>query len=562
MKHHLVILLGLLFAFSLRAQSNPTASDAAVTNKEACSVSGVVVRQDTGEPLIKAKVALVTHEKWEDSLFDLTDSQGHFLLDELPCRAYSLSASHPGFVEMSYGQRKPNDPGALLTLAPGQKMTGLVFKLQRTAVVTGRVFDENGESVRGALVRVLRATGHGKQQNTREAGTGATNDLGEYRIYDLIPGRYYMAVSYDPWSFREGFDAKPRRRLLKKGYPVMFYPNITDPSKALTLILNPGDELRAIDFRMELVTMNTVSGKILNPPAENAMRGTIGIYVVQRGSPLLGYNSIETRTLAKDGSFALNWVPPGSYSLRASYMDRDTKEWAWASRQLEVTDADAEGITLAFAPLIALRGRVIWEGSKKPDLSSFTVFLSPTDGESPNTRGQEVKPDGSFLFRAVNEGDYRPLIHNPDTNCYIKSARTGTTPMVDGKFAIHLGADNSLELLVGCRAAQVDGLVLTSDSLPATGVFVVLVPEPLFRQESSDYQDTRTDQNGHFFLKGIVPGDYELFSWDAVEWDDWRDADFLKPYEGKGVSIHLDEGDHKSIGLNLIETSANSQPKQ
>jgi hypothetical protein len=520
-----------------------------------------VLRQDTGEPLVKAKIALVTHEKWEDSVFDLTDSQGRFLLDELSCGSYMLNASHSGFVEMGYGQRKPNDPGALLTLAPGQKLVGLVFKLQRTAVVTGRVFDENGESVRGALVRALRATGRGKQQNTREAGTGVTNDLGEYRIYDLIPGRYFMAVSYDPWSFHEGFEAKPGRRLLKKGYPAMFYPNTKDPSKALALVLNPGDELTGIDFRMELVAMNTVSGKILNMPAENAMRGTITISVFPRGSSLLGYNSIGTRTVAKDGTFAIVWIPPGSYNLRASYMDRDTKEWAWASRQLEIMDADAEGITLAFAPLIAVRGRVTWEGSKKSDLSSLTVSLSPADGESPNTRRQEVRPDGSFFFQAVNEGDYRPLIHNSDTNCYIKSARSGTTPMMDGKLAIHPGADNSLEFVVGCRAAQVAGRVLTSDSLPAAGVFVVLVPEPPFRQESSNYQDARTDQNGHFLLRGIVPGDYKLFSWDAVEWGEWYDADFLKPYEDKGVSIRLEEGDHKAIDLNLVETSSDSQPK-
>jgi hypothetical protein len=37
--------------------------------------------------------------------------------------------------------------------------------------------------------------------------------------------------------------------------------------------------------------------------------------------------------------------------------------------------------------------------------------------------------------------------------------------------------------------------------------------------------------------------------------------DFLKPYEDKGISIHLDEGDHKSIGLNLIETSIDSPSK-
>ena len=561
MKHHLVILLGLLFAFSLRAQSNPTASDAAVTNKEACSVSGVVVRQDTGEPLIKAKVALVTHEKWEDSLFDLTDSQGHFLLDELPCRAYSLSASHPGFVEMSYGQRKPRDPGATLTLAPGQKITGLFFKLQRTAVITGRVFDENGELVQGAIVRALRPTGRGKRQGVQQMGTGPTNDLGEFRIYDLSPGRYYIAVNYDPWSAREGFDSKPKQRLLKRGYPTTYFPNTADPSKAQTLALNAGDELTSIDFRMELVAMNTVSGKILNPPAVNTIRGSIDIYMYPRGSGLLAPDTIDARSVAKDGTFILHRVPPGSYHLQAIYLDRDRSEPILVRRQLEVRDADVEGITLAFPSWFVVNGRLIWEGGKQEDFSNFMVFLSPADEESHLVKRSEVKPDGSLLFHNVNEGEYRPSIRGPNSDCYIKSARGGSTPMVDGRISIHSGADNSLEVGVSCRAPRVEGQVLTSDSLPAVGVFVVLVPEPRLREQSSNYATAKTDQNGHFLLKGIMPGDYKLFSWDSLEEGDWCDADFLKPYEDKGVSIHLDEGDHKSIPLNLIETSTESSSK-
>ena len=133
--------------------------------------------------------------------------------------------------------------------------------------------------------------------------------------------------------------------------------------------------------------------------------------------------------------------------------------------------------------------------------------------------------------------------------------------MVDGKISIHSGADNSLEFVVNCRAPQVEGQVLTSDSLPAMGVFVALVPEVRLREDSSEYAEARTDQNGHFFLKGIKPGDYKLFSWDSVEEDDWYDADFLKPYDNKGVPIHLEEGDHKSIALSLIETSTDSPSK-
>jgi hypothetical protein len=166
-----------------------------------------------------------------------------------------------------------------------------------------------------------------------------------------------------------------------------------------------------------------------------------------------------------------------------------------------------------------------------------------------------------LLFHGVNQGEYRLSIRDRDTPCYVKFARMGSTPMVDGKISIHSGSDNSLEVGVSCRAPHVEGLVLSSDSLPAVGVFVVLVPEPRLREQSSNYTTAKTDQNGHFLLKGILPGDYKLFSWSSVEEGDWLDADFLKPFEEKGVSVHLEEGDHKHIDLTLIETSSDSSSK-
>ena len=554
--------LGLLLAFSLRAQSNPHETDVASADKEVCSVSGTVLRQDTGEPLSKARIALTAHEKSEDSVLDVTDAQGHFLLDELLCGSYTLSASHPGFVEARYGQRKLSDPGATLTLLRGQKMTGLVFKLQRTAVITGHVFDENGEIIQGASVRVLHPTGRGKRRYSDEAGRGVTNDLGEFRIFDLQPGRYYLAANYDPWNLREGFGPAPKRRLLKRGYPATFYPSTIDPLKAQTLTLNPGDELTPIDFRMEPVPMNSVSGKILNPPAANALRSGIDVILIPRGPGFRGFDQDIPQTVAQNGTFVLHRVPPGSYNILASYMDRDTTEWVLAIRELEMTNADVEGITLAFAPLFSARGRVTWEGVKQGDLSSFTALLRFMDENLPLVKESEVKPDGSLLFRGVNEGEYRLSIRGHDPACYVKSARMGSTSMVDGKISIHSGSDNSLEVGVSCRAPHAEGQVLTGDSLPAVGVFVVLVPEPRLREQSSNYTTAKTDQNGHFLLKVILPGDYKLFSWDSVEEGDWYDADFLKPFEDKGVSIHLDEGDHKSIGLSLIEMPPNSQSKQ
>jgi hypothetical protein len=63
-------------------------------------------------------------------------------------------------------------------------------------------------------------------------------------------------------------------------------------------------------------------------------------------------------------------------------------------------------------------------------------------------------------------------------------------------------------------------------------------------------------------VRGIAPGDYKLFSWEEVESGAWEDPEFLKPFEGKGEKISLQEGDQKSLSLTAIRAKATESPKQ
>jgi hypothetical protein len=546
--------IALLFSLPHLAngQTPPRAADTAPAAKDSCSVSGTVLRQDTGEPLSKATVSLSSAEKREDSTSDVTDAQGHFLLDDLPCHSYLLTVSHTGFVNASYGQRKPGDPGANLALYPGQKMTDLIFKLQRTAVITGRISDENGELVEGAMVRIMRKARRGRQRYVQEAGQALTNDLGEYRVFGLEPGRYFVCVSYNPWSIGGGFGPPPPPRWRKKGYPMIYYPDTTDPSRAQTVVLNPGDELAAMDFRLQLTPMNTVSGRVLNLPGNPARRGT-NFSLIPRGSdlPTISWGAFES--FSADGTFAFYAVPPGQYYVDVYYSDPDSRVRHTLRHELELASSDMDGLVLAITPTFNVGGRMVWDGNKSDDFGALTLFLHPTDENAIGWDPQAVKPDGSFQFRNLSEGEYHPVVNSTNEACYLKSARAGTSSMVDGKLAIHSGGDSSLEFVVSCRAAQISGQVLSGDSLPAAGVFVALVPEARLRDSSWNYSAGKTDQNGRFLLKTVRPGDYKLFSWASVEDGDWQDADFLKPYEDKGVSVHLEEGDHKSVDLTLVE---------
>jgi Carboxypeptidase regulatory-like domain len=550
--------LFLLITANLAAQTDsPQKNSPAAPDKNNCTVSGTVLRLDTGEPLKKAKVSLLDNAKGENSAIDITDEKGHFLFEDRPPGSYTLSATKPGFVRAEYGQRKPSDPGAILTLTRSQKMSDLVFKLQRAAVITGRVFDEEGELVSGAAIAALLVSGRGKKRQFRHVAGGTTNDLGEYRIFDLEPGHYYLAAVYNPLPIHPGFDPLPVRQL-KQGYPTTFYPNTIDSSKAQLLTLRPGDEIASVDFRMQPASLSTVSGSIQNAPPDS--NGIINVYMYSRGSDLgSSFGPNELQALTKSGKFSIYRVPPGSYYIRGASLTPDGRVPFLTTREVEVADTDVNGVTLTFTPGLTIQGRLLWDSGKQKDVESLIIFLDPTE-EDESLRGQSRHPksDGSFSFKDIEEGDYHPRVSSSNDDCFVKSARSGTSSMVDGVLSIRSGAESSLELTIGCRAPRLAGQVLTADSLPAVGVYVVLIPDAPLRERTFLYRAGNTDQNGKFSLRGIEPGDYKLFSWDPPEGDDWFDSEWLKPFESEGVSMHLEEGDQKSIELKLIEATPES----
>ena len=54
-------------------------------------------------------------------------------------------------------------------------------------------------------------------------------------------------------------------------------------------------------------------------------------------------------------------------------------------------------------------------------------------------------------------------------------------------------------------------------------------------------------------MRGLPPGKYELFSWAGLEQGAWEDPEFLKEYVAKATVIEVNEGDTKTVELQLIQ---------
>jgi hypothetical protein len=261
----------------------------------------------------------------------------------------------------------------------------------------------------------------------------------------------------------------------------------------------------------------------------------------------------------QDGTFEIHDVLPGSYIAVARWSD-EGKNYQ-ARQNVDVGNADVEGLNLVITPGIAVSGQVRWEGPASIDRGGLTVYLQTKDGGYGFGSGAEVNGD-AFTLKDVPEGEYLAEMAGISQDCFLKSVRYGGTEALEEGFTVRRGVvDAALEVTVSCRGARVQGAVTDADSLPAAGVWVVLVPDDSRRNETRLYKTKTTDQYGHFELRGIAPGDYKVFSWDQVEQGAWEDPDFVKPYEEKGERVSVQEGDAKSVDLVTIKT-ASTEPQQ
>jgi hypothetical protein len=112
-----------------------------------------------------------------------------------------------------------------------------------------------------------------------------------------------------------------------------------------------------------------------------------------------------------------------------------------------------------------------------------------------------------------------------------------------------------LEITVGSNGGMVDGVILSNKGQPVRGATVVLVPDATLRQRTSSFKTTTTDTTGAFRINGIGPGDYKIFSWEAVETGAWEDPDFLRPHEVRGQSLTILEGTRQTVQLNAIPSA-------
>jgi len=564
------------------AQQAPTAArptrdiPAQQTAKPATGrIAGRVLTADSGRPVKRARVLLNAPEL-PGGRGTLTDDQGVFDFTELPQGRYTLAVSKSGYVNLAYGQRRPLQPGTPLQLNDGQQIRNLEFRLPRGSVISGHVLDEAGEPLPGATVRAMSYRYAQGARQLVSAGNTQTDDRGEYRIWGLNPGEYYItAVARNfnlgqngPFAGRGGRGGLPPASpnvggtppspgadaAEQSGYAPTYYPGVESIAEARPINLALSSESLDINFGMLLVRTSRITGQVLASDGTTVSTGNVVLTPEGQQSGRPGPGTGFGGRIQWDGGFTLVNVPPGRYVLRARGDDWDQPQYAMMP--VSVAGADVTGLNVILTPGASITGSVTLQRSQSlsADITQFRVSAPSADGTNLGPQ-QNARVDGAgqFTLDGVPAGSHWIRAQAP-RGWVLKSVTADGRDVTDTAIDLRSGQRlGNVAVVFTDKLSEINGTITDEQGTPVTDFTMLAFPveSSLWIPLSRYIMTARPDQNGTFQLRGLPPGEYYLAAVDPTEAGEWFEPSYLDEHRVSAVRLLLGDGDIKTQNVKI-----------
>ena len=556
------------------------------------SIEGIVLRADNGDAIAKAQVTLsrqiappVTGQNPATPITPpppippvATDASGKFSFKDLEPGTYRLSATKNGFVRFDYGARTTGGTGAQFNIAAGQSMKDISFRLVNTGVVSGRVRTSSGEPGAAMNIQLMKSAYNVQGQRTfQSVSSGRSDDRGDYRLFWITPGRYYVSIGGNSLTTLTSSDGGTILFLssgsdaASTNVAAVYYPGTTDPLRAVTIEVGPGGEVPGIDFVLPDQQAFRVRGRLVDASTGIPPRSA-SISLVPRDPSLAGLSgSIPPNYNGSTGTFDMRNVPPGAYWIRAQAADSTatavitpnavgrtvsealsmaTSARTAAQKSLDVT-GDMEGLLLELGPGFSINGSVRVEGTALPTPNGPRVTLRPTNPNGMSSPLLPLNADGTFTLTNVMPGEYRAQVLGMPAEYYVKEARIEQTDVLNAPLVITEPVRGNLEIVISSAAGQIDGTLTDKGLQPVYALQTVLIPDE-HRDRSELFKSAVTDQSGKFTFRGVTPGNYKIFAWESLEPNAFYDPQILSQYEDQGKPVRVLEGGKTTAEVKMI----------
>ncbi len=557
------------------------------------SIHGSVVKAGTSTPLSKAIVEVHADSASGPVVSStVTDSDGRFLFRNVRPGRYLLVVARSAYVRRLLA----------VIVGDGQDTPDAQVAMTSTVAISGRISGTSGEPIGNVEVQALKPSYPDGRRVLTPVQSVRSDDRGEYRLFWLPPGRYYVNATHptaqdrpglvtanfagnffggggpggpaglrmvrgtgEPAAEAQALAAVSEDRPPTDRYVPVYFPGTIDEQAASAIDLKSGADVAGVDIPLAPVHAHHVRGVVING-ATGQVAQYAGLRVANEdapaggpgGGPGGGLDGGGDAQIDPDGSFDLTLFP-GSYTLIG------TAGTGVGYVSLQVRDADIDGVQIVALPAFNIPGRIVSDGGANPDLEKLRISLRRDVAVQTSSSSYSLpRPDGSFVVEAT-PGDFRlsiapllnsilapPFLSVPKSleTAYVKSIRLGDVDVLNGGLHVDRPPASPLEIVIGTNPGVVDGTVLDESQSGTAGATVALLPD--VRRRFDLYRATITDSSGRFHLDHVPPGDYRAFAWEEVSDGAWQDPEFVRADENRGTPVHVGEGTVVAIRLTAI----------
>jgi hypothetical protein len=542
-----VILLLLLVVVIPSAHQQPAQS---------AVVRGRVIASDTGAPVRSATVRL-TGAGVAASFLLTTDLEGRFEIRDIPAGQFSLQVAKTGFSTAFFGPTGRTT--AVFEIKAGQEIALPDLRLARAGVIVGRVVDELNDPIADLSVTAWRVQYFEPGQRRVSAfKTFQTNDLGEFRLYGLPPGKYYVSASRQVVQIESGPAGVAATSTGLREAPT-FYPGTPVTSDAIAVEVKVGEDTLGTNIQYRPSSYGRVTGKVIDSKGRPYDRALVWLMPVRTDGALVSTMQLVAPADAQ-GRFAVMNVSPGDYRVEVFNRDWMEKLGETGSTGMRpegevghvpvtVTAGRTEDVSVQTSPGFRITGQVFLDGASAPAAGKLSAtsyaawpFSGPASTSAPSAA--LVQPDGRFVLEGVH-GPRLIRATGLPAGTYLHHVTLRGDDVTDQGFDVGRSDVDGVEIHLTTRPSVAEGEVRDAAGAPI-GRSRVLV----FAQNRRDwmwlnprrYTVVTATAEGKFRVAGLPAGAYLA----VVVKDDDReraaDPDFIDSLRPVATPFTLNDG--------------------
>lgn len=529
-----------------------------------CDVYGRALYAETGRPVRRSRVTLLSTGGNRTDLGALTNARGEFRIKNVRAGSYFISVDSPGMMSpvafLSFDELQSNSfesafaSGGVRKFFEAIEVNGkddkeVTVRAHRGAAIGGKVTYADGDPVPGAQVNVLRRRdGHNSRLGggpQAQLSVATTDERGRFRVAALPPGDYVVAVS-ELVTHGEDYSGD---RATASPLLLTYHPSETKADKATIVTVDAGEEREGVDVTLAERETHAISGTVRGKRDGRPILGATVSFTSTDSeaagldNPYAGYgpNSVTTD---EQGRFRFEEMPDGEYTIKVAPPSADEeamidsegleedgevkpaptpaptppkKYFAPARRTINVAGNDLTDVVFALGDASRITGRIVAEGGAQlPENKYVTVMKGEGQDEHPDYYVANINGD-EFTIEGVPPGKYTvytnfyPVTEKSDF--YIKSVNWRGHDLMRERLEIKEGESAeglSVVFTKGCAEMRLR-LYAAADKTPARGVNVILAPVDSSQRFRTDLPFCTTDREGACAVSG-APGDYALLT--------------------------------------------------